>query len=472
MDRRFRGLFRIAITSVFVLGLSAVALPSAFAAPLCALNSSAHSLAIAAQPSQRVTIAANAPYLTVNGTACALLTDVNSVSVDMASSPSPGLDFNLRNGPLGPGFTDEGNGSSEIEFQVFGMTSATTLQVFGSTASNWLRAGQFLNRITGVTTGQLNLNGLTDGATQDVDVSFTEFPGTVALFGSDGNDTITGAGVGVLQTGPYGGSLFEVDGAGTDQLVGGSGNDRIATDNASGDTGNTFSGGAGTDTFWTGGSSGENAAIRLDGLANDGLHCPGGGCAGNNVAGDFEIIQGGPSNDFIVGDADAEVISGEGGTDIIKGLGGNDTLRNQTDNRFSGRPSALYGGAGDDLFYGSTGSADTFQGGRGVDTVSFAPLSSGIVVTLDGIPNDGVPGMDADVADDIERIIGTNFEDTITGGDANDTLVGGLGPDHLFGLAGNDTLSGQGGADDLDGGLGVDTCTQGGGVGTIVNCEA
>jgi Ca2+-binding RTX toxin-like protein len=457
--------------AVFV-GISAVSLPSASAAPLCALNSAAHSLAITAQPSARVTIAAKAPYLTVNDVACALLTEVNSVSIDMAPSPSSLLIFDLHPGPLGPGFTDEGNGSSEIEFQISGMTSATDVDVSGSPAGDWLRAGQFLNKITGVVTGQLNLNGFVDGATQDVDVSFTSFPGRVELFGSDGNDTLSGTGVGVFQTGAYGGSMRELDGLGADQLVGGSGNDQISTDNLAGDTGNTFSGGPGTDTFSTGGSSGENAAIRLDGVANDGLDCPGGACAGNNVAGDFEILRGSVSDDYIVGDADAEVISGEGGIDIIKGLGGNDTLRNLTDDRFPGRPNALYGGPGDDQLFGSAGTADTFQGGRGVDTVSFGALPSGVVVTLDGLPNDGTAGMDADVGDDIERIIGSAFEDTLTGNEGDNTLLGGPGPDHLFGLEGNDTLSGQGGGDGLDGGPGTDTCTQGAGSGTKVNCEA
>jgi hypothetical protein len=44
------------------------------------------------------------------------------------------------------------------------------------------------------------------------------------------------------------------------------------------------------------------------------------------------------------------------------------------------------------------------------------------------------PGMDADVADDVERIIGSNYAVTITGNAADDTFVGGLGPDDLFGL--------------------------------------
>jgi hypothetical protein len=183
--------------------------------------------------------------------------------------------------------------------------------------------------------------------------------------------------------------------------------------------------------------------------ANDGLFCPGPECVGNNIFGDFEVIVGSPANELIIGDTDAETITGGGGYDITKGLGGDDTIRNQ-EYRFAGMPNVLYGGAGDDLLYVTPGSPDTFHGGGGSDTLSFTILTAGVVVTLDDLPNDGTPGTDADVAGDIERIIGTTYADTITGNGGDNTFLAGPGPDTLFGLGGNDTLLGQGGNDNVE----------------------
>jgi Ca2+-binding RTX toxin-like protein len=470
--RRLYSALRLAVASILVTGATLAVPPGASAAPLCALDSAARTLGVTAQASGGVVLAASAPYLTVNGSACALLNDVNSVSVDMAPAPSASLTFDLRGGPLGPGYLKELDGSSEIEFQIVGMTSTTDLVVYGSSGDDGIRVGQYFNKLTGVVTGQVNLNAPTDGATPDIDIAFTAFPRRINMYGENGNDVISAAGVGTLLSGAYGRPVFVLDGNGTDQVTGGSGDDVIATNPEPGRHGDVFSGGAGIDTYSTGGSYTQVAAIRLDGLANDGLECPGSNCAGNNVGADFEIVEGSPANEFIVGDADPEVLVGGGGVDIIKGLGGNDTIRNQDSTRYTGRANGLFGGPGDDLLFASLGAPDTFQGGGGIDTVSFAILTAGAVVTLDGAPNDGMPGMDADVADDVERIIGTGFADSITGNVSDDALLGGPGPDTLFGLGGNDTLQGQGGNDDLNGGPGTDTCAQGGGTGTITACEA
>ena len=68
----------------------------------------------------------------------------------------------------------------------------------------------------------------------------------------------------------------------------------------------------------------------------------------------------------------------------------------------------------------------------------------------------------------IENVIGTDANDTLTGdGKANilfgeggnDSLSGGAGNDHLYGGAGDDMLAGGTGADHLYGGAGTDTVT-------------
>ena len=55
-------------------------------------------------------------------------------------------------------------------------------------------------------------------------------------------------------------------------------------------------------------------------------------------------------------------------------------------------------------------------------------------MSLDGVANDGVPGENDSV--DAEGVIGTVFDDTLTGG---------AGPDRLDGDKGNDTIAGLGG---------------------------
>jgi hypothetical protein len=80
---------------------------NASAAPLCALDPASHTLAVTGQPGSRVDFRANAGYLDVNGSSCALLNDIDSASVDMSAAIGS-VSFDLTGGPLGPGFTDEG----------------------------------------------------------------------------------------------------------------------------------------------------------------------------------------------------------------------------------------------------------------------------------------------------------------------------------------------------------------------------
>jgi Ca2+-binding RTX toxin-like protein len=419
-----------------------------------------------------VSIKASGAYLSVDGQSCALLNGVDSVTIDLSAANTPYLSISLAGGPLGPGYTDEGNGSSEIEFSVTAVGPGYRLNVYGTTGSDAIRLGQYVNKLAGTVTGQLNLNSAADGATQDPDVTFTTFPVLAQLSGDAGGDVLLASGAGPTLSTPYPASAILDGTLGADQVTGGSGDDAVYFDIRSDNVGDVLAGGAGKDSVVAIGGAGVKAAITLDGVANDGWNCPGTSCAGANVAGDFETINGSSGNDLLIGDADSETIYGNGGIDIIRGLGGNDTLGNRGSSPSGLSANALFGGAGDDLLYATSGAPDSFQGGGGFDTVSFQSLLAGVVVTQDDTSNDGTPGMGADVADDIERIIGTGYGDTITGNAGPNAILGGPGPDSLFGLGGDDVLSGQGGNDDLNGGGGTDTCSQGGGTGSITGCEA
>lgn len=70
-----------------------------------------------------------------------------------------------------------------------------------------------------------------------------------------------------------------------------------------------------------------------------------------------------------------------------------------------------------------------------------------MIVSLDGIANDGMQDEEDNVLDSAE---------SVSGGTGSDTLFGNDGPNQLNGNAGDDVLIGNKGADVLDGGLGND----------------
>jgi len=59
------------------------------------------------------------------------------------------------------------------------------------------------------------------------------------------------------------------------------------------------------------------------------------------------------------------------------------------------------------------------------------------------------------------EIIGSDFNDLLTGGNGDDTLIGGIGYDDLIGSSGDDILTGGDGDDSLTGGLGNDSLNGG-----------
>src|SRR5207249_292013 len=88
---------------------------------------------------------------------------------------------------------------------------------------------------------------------------------------------------------------------------------------------------------------------------------------------------------------------------------------------------------------------DRLDGGSGIDLADYTISAAAVTVNLaTGVGTGGDAA--GDVFLSIEGLIGSTFDDILTG-DINDTLVGG---------GGNDTLVGGSGADSLDGGAGID----------------
>src|SRR5690606_25289794 len=93
----------------------------------------------------------------------------------------------------------------------------------------------------------------------------------------------------------------------------------------------------------------------------------------------------------------------------------------------------------------------TLVDGDGDDTVDYS--TAGRAVTVNLAVGQASAGPERDVIDPtVENVIGSRFDDRITGNDSNNRLDGGRG---------NDTITGRDGDDTLIGGLGDDTFLMG-----------
>lgn len=353
------------------------------------------------------------------------------------------------------------------------------------------------------------------------------------LWGGDGNDIIEGGdgddgapqGGGGLIYGLRGGAGDDIirggaghdlaldGGAGIDLIYGGDGRDFITTT-----SGDTIYGDADDDTFSIfsdngsdaefvlvdGGSGNDSASInmqwRLSGIAIDlSLMWAGGdGTIGSGIVRNIEKltnVEGSNFNDIIIigdGYAAGVGIVGGGGDDNISGGGGGDSLQgNQGDDFLAGRGGNDYlwgregddnidGGAGADRIIGDAGS-DAINGGNGTDRVEYEGSGAGVVASLaSGTGSGGFAQGDTYVS--IENLLGSHFDDVLTGDRYANVLIGGLGSDTLWGGIGDDVLQGGGGngnggllgpgtpdylnvliggvgADTLIGGVGLDTAS-------------
>jgi Ca2+-binding RTX toxin-like protein len=225
------------------------------------------------------------------------------------------------------------------------------------------------------------------------------------IFGAGGKDTITAGG-------------------GDDVVEGGAGGDKL-------------DGGAGLNTL-----SYESSAVGVQ------IDLLGGTAKYGDAEGDtivyssfFKVIGSATGDDTLYGTTGNNRLYGGGGKDTLVGNGGHDVLS---------------GEGGDDFLVASKSTGSLFDGGDGIDWISYESETVGITLNLDGSANAG--GASNDKVYAIENAYGSHHDDTITGTDGVDNVIDGSeGLDKLFGLGGNDTLKGGFGNDTLDGGKGNDT---------------
>ena len=332
----------------------------------------------------------------------------------------------------------------------------------------------FAVTLTGVSSGPATVNPAADegsGTIIDDDGQATE--GDDTLVGSPladvinalgGNDTVTGN-------------------EGDDTIDGGADDDRIIWDD--GDGSDVIDGGSGTDTVEINGDQANNDGFAIsqdefdqvivqqsvsgtDVLTIDGVEDleinTGGGADiveingtlggtdlsnttitvntgdGDDVVGALQSakaldIDGGAGNDILTGGTQDDTIDGGDGNDTINGGAGNDTLLG------GDQIDTLIGGAGNDTIDGGD---DTLDGIRQFsDTADYSDSPGAVNVNLaTGTASDGFGG--TDTLSNIERVVGSAGNDTLTGGNAaNDAF------EEFDGRAGNDTIDGGSGGDQV-----------------------
>ncbi|MHB2241185.1 retention module-containing protein [Pseudomonas monsensis] len=152
----------------------------------------------------------------------------------------------------------------------------------------------------------------------------------------------------------------------------------------------------------------------------------------------------------LTGTSGDDVLVAGTGNNILNAGDGNDVLTAGSGN------NELHGGAGNDLLYSGPGN-DLLDGGTGIDTVSYAHATAGVTVNLGLLGAQNTLGAGTDTLSNIENLIGSNFNDTLTGDNNNNVINGGLGNDILNGGGGDDLLIGGLGNNTLTGGPGADT---------------
>jgi Ca2+-binding RTX toxin-like protein len=218
---------------------------------------------------------------------------------------------------------------------------------------------------------------------------------------------------------------------------------------------NTFFGGAGNDTIDGGGGNNTvvyNSATPTSGVVVDLLNgTASDGFGGTDVLSNIQNATGSNLNDSITGDNGSNELRGGIGNDTLIGLDGNDTLFGGTGDdslRGGNGNDQLFGGIGNDFVAGDAGN-DTLSGGAGNDTLSGGAGNDTVVYNSDiaavsvnlttGTATDGFGG--TDTLNNIQNIIGSDFNDTLVGNTSGNILTGGLGNDTLTGGAGPDRFA-------------------------------
>ena len=265
-------------------------------------------------------------------------------------------------------------------------------------------------------------------------------------------------------------SLVADGGEGNDLIVGTLGND-------------VLNGGIGNDTvsfvnaFNGGSATGVTVDLNVQGTAQNTV------AAGNDTLTGIENLIGSQLNDTLTGNADANVIEGGLGNDALNGGAGNDTasyagstagvavslaLGSAQNTVGAGTDTLsnfenLLGSAFNDSLTGDA-SANILTGGAGDDTLNPGANAGGAVDLLDGGAGSDTASFAGYTAAVTATLNGAADGNAVVGGVAIATL---RGIENLTGGAGNDALTGDGNANVIEGGAGDDALNGGAGIDTV-----
>jgi Ca2+-binding RTX toxin-like protein len=171
---------------------------------------------------------------------------------------------------------------------------------------------------------------------------------------------------------------------------------------------------------------------------------------------DFKIY-GGAGNDYLEGGAGIDIL--DGGTDNdtvsygVAGIGvnvdlllgtatgdGTDSLTGIENIIGSAFDDTLTGDLNNNILEGGLG-INSLNGGAGSDTASYVRAATAVTVSLAVTAAQDTAGAGTDTLTAIENLLGSNFDDTLTGDAANNIIEGGLGNDRISGGTGTDTAS-------------------------------
>jgi len=289
----------------------------------------------------------------------------------------------------------------------------------------------YFNAGSGVSASLEAAGGITGDAAGDTYFSIEN------LFGSTHDDLLEGDADENTITGAAGNDTI-FGGDGDDSLAGQQGNDLIF-----GDAGNdVIDGGSGADTV---DYSASGAAFDLY-LANTGGYAYGGDAEGDAFL-NIENVIGTDHDDEMRGTTLINVFYGGDGNDTFAASNNNDEI---------------YGGIGNDVINGGRGK-DTIDGGDGIDTITYTNSDLRVIVDLESGTMSGSGHGGGDVISNVENIVGSAYNDILTGLNTGSTIDGFQGDDIINGGSGNDDLSGGAGNDTINGGQGDDMMFAGAG---------
>jgi len=248
--------------------------------------------------------------------------------------------------------------------------------------------------------------------TGDLTIDLANYNGIEGVLGGTKNDAITGTTEAELLSGNNGNDYIN-GGGGYDTLSGGAGNDTLIY-NA-----DAFKYDGGTNTDWLDASAAGAVAIDLSSTSFTGI----------------ENLLSGSGDDTLTGTTAANIINAGDGYNRIDGKGGADTV--------------IGGADGDTVIFKSGYAYGYVDGGDGTDVLDATTSTAGVTIDL----NKKIGSTANLVYNNIEKVVGSYYGDTLTGSAGSDILNG------------NGALTGK---DSLTGGLGSDIYVYGSGYGSTV----